>query len=58
VKGVSRLRIEYHDWQVRDGLPRPAVLRLAAPQSSVTAEVTLDDWQRREDFTDTDFEVY
>lgn len=58
VQGERRLRIEYDEWGTRDGLRRPAVLRVAAPQSSVTAEVTLDDWRRRNDFTDADFEVY
>jgi len=58
VQGQRRLRIEYHEWGTQNGLQRPAVLRIAAPQSSVTAEVTLDDWRRRDDFTDADFEVY
>ncbi|MDH3644732.1 MAG: hypothetical protein OES38_21680, partial [Gammaproteobacteria bacterium] len=48
VRGERRLRIEYHEWGTQDGLRRPAVLRIAAPQSSVTAEVTLDDWRRRD----------
>jgi len=58
VGGESRLRIEYDRWQTRNGLERPAILRVAAPQSSVKAEVTLDDWRRRSDFTAADFEVY
>jgi hypothetical protein len=56
--GTRRLRIEYDDWQTQDGLERPATLRLAAPQTSVKAEVTLDEWRQRRDWTAADFEVY
>jgi outer membrane biogenesis lipoprotein LolB len=56
--GERRLRIEYDDWQTQDGLERPATLRLAAPQTSVKAELKLDEWRQRRDWTAADFEVY
>ena len=58
IAGERHLRIEYDHWQTQGGLALPTTLRIAAPQLSVTAEVTLDHWRQRDDFTAADFEVY
>lgn len=58
VEGERYLKIDYDRWQTQGGLTLPSRIRIEAPQSSVIAEVTLDSWQRRDDFTAADFEVY
>jgi len=58
VGGERHLKIDYDRWKTLGGLALPSRLRITSSQSSVMAEVTLDSWQQRDDFTAADFEVY
>jgi hypothetical protein len=56
--GQKQVEARYERWQERGGLLLPARIILHAAAEDVRAEVDLDEWMRREDFTPRDFEVY
>ena len=56
--GRKRVEARYERWQDRDGLVLPARIIVQAVSDDVRAEVDLDEWVRRDDFTGRDFEVY
>jgi hypothetical protein len=56
--GRKRVEARYERWQDHDGVVLPARILVQAATDDVRAEVHLDAWVRRDDFTLRDFEVY